>query len=414
MSDEQNNNNVQRGVLMEANNLSYKFDDILNLSVNRTLKKQYFDTRTYNIPGAGQAVSTWNSGVDLIDLRNSYLKFRLTINGGDGTQFSFGKGSSMNLIKEVKILSSSGIELARTQDANIFHKFYTISRRSNNWFSTVGANMGFGRDNTPMARDTGYIFVIPLCELDTFFELYDEKLLPANVSSGLRIEITWENINTALLRADGAVNATGYIIDQIEFRTESVTLADSAMAILNRESSTNGLELTYDRIYTTSKNTGTASSENIEVRKAVSLAKNAFCVTLPTLNRVDQALDSFLSDEWDFVSSDFRLGNQYFSFQPIENLEESYFNYQKCWNKIKLYMAEMNTSLADFKDGGMAMIIASLETDDSLNLTGLPVNSSRILECRFERATNNDVKSYVFLCYTALARASLTNTSVKI
>jgi hypothetical protein len=405
----------QRGALMEANNLSYKFDDILNVSVNRTMKKQYFDTRTYTQPGSGQAVSTWNSGVDLIDLKNSYLKFDLTLldsGANDDGLFAFGSGSVMNLIREVKVLSSSGIELSRTQDANIYHKYRAKSRHSTNWFSTVGSLMGFGLGVSELEIDEVNTFVIPLCELDPFFELYDGKLLPANVASGLRIEITWENLNTAVLKNSGD-DATGYTITNIEFRTEAVTLADSAMAVLNKESATNGLEITYDRIYTTSKNTGTALDDNIEVRKAVSLAKGLVAITLPTASRNIQTADSFLSTNYTFSSADVRLGNQYYPFQPIQNEIEGYFHFLRHNNKLKS-IGDANTTLANFVSGGMAQIVANFECDDSLNLSGIPVNSSRIAECRYTRTASTDIKTYVFLTYTALARASLSNCSVKI
>jgi len=410
-----NDKGDQRGAIMEANNLSYKFDDILNLSVNKTMKKQYFDTRTYTITSSGQqGVSTWNSGVDLIDLRNSYLKFNLNITG-DGT-YSFGSGSAMNLIKEIKILSSSGIELVRTQDANIFHKFNSRGRHSSNWYGTIGEMMGCQQTATEMNPATGYDFVIPLCELDPFFELYDGKLLPANVASGLRIEITWESLNSVLVRAAGTTTSN-YIISNIEFRCDSVTLADSAMAVINKEASVNGLELTYDRIYTSSKNTGVNASENIEVRKAVSLAKGIFGICLPVLNRSDITLDSFISESWEFSGGhDCRLGNQYYNFQPTETLPESYFNYLKYYNKLKGYSNETLVDLQAFSATDSVMC-ATFETDDSLNLTGLPINSSRIVELRFNRVSGValvDVRTYVFLTYTALARASLSNTSVKI
>jgi hypothetical protein len=408
------NKSSQKDAILEANNLTYKFDDILNVSVNRTLKKQYFDTRTYTQPGSGQAVSTWNSGVDLIDVINSYLKWDFTITGGDRA-FSFGSGSAMNLIKEVKILSSSGIELARTQDANIFSKFRTESRRSDQWIDSVGGLMGFNQDADAMDVDSPVTFLIPLCELDPFFELYDQKLLPANIASGLRVEITWEDLNTAVIHdGSGTTNATGYTITNIEFRTESVTLADSAMAVLNREAATNGLEVTMDRVYTTSKNTGTALDDNIEVRKAVSLCKGVFGVTLPTANRSAQSLDSFVSNAYSFDSADVRLGNQYYPFQPIENPREAYFHYLKQYNKLKRPANETSVNYGKFSTGGSAQIVANFETDDSLNLTGLPINSSRIIELRFSRNVATEVKTYVFMIYTSLCRASLSNTSVKI
>ena len=207
MQDEKRNmdRSNDKLALMEANNLSYKFDDILNVSVNRSMKKQYFDTRSYTMDGSGQAVSTWNSGVDMIDCRNSYLKFGVTLEGAGDKTYSFGTGSAMNLIKEVKILNASGVELARTTDANIFHKFYARSVKSNQWIATVGENMGFSTVVTKVGNNIEmvqaslepYVFIIPLAELDPFFQLYDGKLLPAALASGLRIEITWENLATA-------------------------------------------------------------------------------------------------------------------------------------------------------------------------------------------------------------------------
>ena len=271
--------------------------------------------------------------------------------------------------------------------------------------------MGYGITTLDTA-DT--VLCIPLCELDPFFDLYDGKLLPANVASGLRVEITWAPLAQALVtvEAGGTGNASTYTISEIEFRTESVTLADSAMAVLNKEASTNGVEITYDRVYTTSKNTGDAGDDNIEIRKAVSLAKSAFCVTIPNGALTDITLDSFLSDPYTFTSADFRLGNQYYPFQPIENVKEGYFNYLKHYNKLKA-LNDTDTTLNTFTLT-QSQICASFETDDSLNLTGLPLNSSRILECRFVRTGTTVIKSYVFLTYTALCRASLSNCSVKI
>lgn len=430
MQDEKRNmdRSNEKMALMEANNLSYKFDDILNVSVNRTMKKQYFDTRSYSMPGSGQAVSTWNSGVDLIDAANSYLKFDLTLVGAGTKTYSFGTGSAMNLIKEVKILSASGVELARTTDANIYHKFYTRATKSPQWIATVGRNMGLATTTTLVGNDISLAqnvtnrYIIPLTELDPFFKVYDGKLIPACLASGVRVEITWESLETAfVVRAAGdGTDATSYTITNIEFRTESVTLADSAMAILNKEAATNGLEITYDRIYSTATNTSTSESDNVEVRKAVGLCKSAFAVFLSTANRANINQDSFKSIGYLFTSADFRLGANYWPFQPIENAEEAYFHYLKHWNKIKMNHAETETTLASFEtvaDGnsGQCMICANFETDDSLNLTGLPVSSSRILECRFTRpAAGADIKTYVFMTYVALCRASLANASVKI
>lgn len=402
-----------RDAMMEVNNLSYRFDDPLSLSHGRTAKKQYFDTRSYTVPGASQAVSVWNSGADLIDTRNSYLKFNLTLaSAGADCKSSFGSGSAMNLINEIKVISASGLELSRTQFANVYHKFIVTPKHSSNYLSTVGVLYGAGQGVDAMERNIAYTYCIPLVELDPFFATYDMKLLPACVASGLRIEISFENLNTALLQDGGNDLLTSYTVDQIEFRCESVSLADSAVAILNKEAATNGLELTYDRIYGTTKPTGTSTDDVIEVRKAVSLAKAVHCLTIPTATINDQKADSFDAAPYTFNKAQTRLGNNYYPFQPIETVSEAYFNYLRIFNKHKA-VQETNVTLGEFFTA-KGTISATFETDDSLNLTGIPVNSSRIAEVLFTRTGNTDVRTYAFLVYTALGRFSLSNASVKI
>ena len=410
----------QKMAVMEANNLTYKFDDVLNVSTNRTAKKQYFDTRTYTMPGAGQAVSTWNSGVDLIDFKNSYLTFTVRFDDSTATnngQAYYGVGSAMNFLNEVRGVSSSGVEMFRTQDANVFHAKHVLPQHTAEWRSSVGSLMGVDTALNSIDLDsaTTYTYCIPLCELDPFFNLYYQKLSPANVCSGMRIELTFENLNTVIFKSAAGAVATSYYISNIEFRTESITLADSANAIINKQAATDGIEITYDRVYSTSKTT-ILTDEIIEIRKGVSLAKSAMGCLLTTANRTSQILDSFVSIAFDITSFDFRLGDQFYPWQPIlgsaAHFQEAYFNYLKYYNKLKS-SSPSAVSYATFV-ASAGQLGAKFETDDSLNLSGIPVSSSRTVELRFTRTANTSVKAYVFLVYTALCRASLSNVSIKI
>ena len=404
--------NVQRDALLEANNLSYKFDDVLNVSIERTPKKQFFDTRSYTMPGASQAVSTWNSGVDFINAKNSYLRFTVVFTDSTATNTgvaTYGVGSAMNFIKEIKLLSASGVEYARTQEANMYH-VTQLADKSPEWKLTVGAMMGC---NTAIALNstTAYTYCIPLVELDPYFRMYDGKLIPPNVASGMRVEITWENLNTVLFKSAGAA-ATSYTITDIEFRCDAVKMADSALAAVNKAAATQGIEITYDRVYTSSKNTGAALDDNIEIRKAVSLAKEVVAVCIPTAFLTSQISDSFAAAAYTYTSFDVRLGNQYYPAQPITNVTEGYFNFLKHYNKLS-NASPTHTTLTTFT-ATQAQLCARFETDDTLALSSLPINSSRIAEVRFVRSANTDVKTFCFLRYTALCRASLTNVSVKI
>ena len=57
-----------------------------------------------------------------------------------------------------------------------------------------------------------------------FFNLYDKKLIPSTVASGLRIELALAQWQKALLTT-GATDASGYTIENIEFRNEPAAFA---------------------------------------------------------------------------------------------------------------------------------------------------------------------------------------------
>lgn len=404
----------QQNMLMEVNNLKYTFDSPLSVSVNRTQKKQFFATRDYTNT-SGTAVCDFNSGSDLLDCKRSWLKLRIRVDAADGLgRYSFGSGSAMNLFREVKILHHSGQELARTTDANVFHKFTSRSKHPTAWFNTVGVTMGSG--GTIYNTNTIYDICIPLLELDPFFELYDDKLLPATVASGMRVELTLEDFRTVFFQSAGHTAsgvATGYSILGMEFRTEHVTLMDSAMAQLNYEASKSGLELTYDRIFSTSQPIGTNTSDHLEIRKAVALAKQAWFVQLPTANRQSLAADSFQADAFTYTELSSRIGNLNFPYQPIENATEAYLYHLKNYGKLDRNDNDTAITLASYI-GTEGAVSFNFERSDSLQLSSIPVNQSRVCELSFTRSGNTNVKMYAFLVHTALARSSLTNVSVKV
>jgi hypothetical protein len=417
MSDSKNSDRTnQSEALMESNNLFYRFDDPLSVSVLRTGKKQFFSTRSYT-DSSGSMIVDVNSGTDLICPKNSYLKLTFKLSGGDGTgRYSFGSGSAMNFINDVKILSAAGTEMARTENSNLYNKFHSNSRHSTNWFTTVGAVMGHGTAVQAFTSDdaTTYTYCIPLTELDPFFALYDDKNIPASLASGLRIELGLESLaNTFLEAVGGGGAATSYTVTNIELRTENITLMDSAQAILNQQASQKGHELTYDRLFCAPQTVGTTLSDNLEIRKAVALAKSMMYVQIPTASIGDITTDYFETAPYTYTSVDARLGNAYWPHQPIESAEEAYLYHLKNYGKVKHPHYESSITFAQYKLTN-AILSFDFERDDSLNLSAMPVNQSRIAEQRFTRSANTNVKAYAWLRYTALARASLSNTSVKI
>ena len=101
--------------------------------------------------------------------------------------------------------------------------------------------------------------------------------------------------------------------------------------------------------------------------------------------------------------------------QNAEDGLESFFIAQQTYDKSKHPHSENSVSIDDFKTNGYGVLAVSMEKDQALNLSGLPINNSRVLELQatLKNFTTN-VECVIFLEYIAVCRAWLDNTQVAI
>jgi hypothetical protein len=364
-----------------------------------------------------------------------------------------------------------------------------------------------------------------------------DKLLPAMLMSGLRIEIAWAAPQTAFVRSpllaesnqhlfyDSSVNPTTrkavnymketrivvgvqnsngfgvtpcfpynvetsnvteaaltldkYEIRDIYFQLKSVQLTDSVQRILNETSAVNGLEI----VYTDINNTQTVSAPStttkrstgdfyMEVRHAASRALRAWLVPRIQLANNTQVCDSFATIGCPFKRWHWRLGSLYFPHQPIkghdviEILPQTYtytadawgkiagaprcevtldqytsFHHKRVRNPIHVLDSKSNTMQDTFEDfidaeeagdikllydkyACCAPIAVSLERSTLFNLSGIPINNSRVLSFHgeYDSATGTDLPNApaygpvvfdCFLQYVRLARVFLNNVEVE-
>jgi hypothetical protein len=199
--------------------------------------------------------------------------------------------------------------------------------------------------------------------------------------------------------------------------TDTVDLSDDTQKTLNMESSESGLEYSFPRIYT-STNTVASTAINVQVRKAVSQANIVTACLLTQGDVLDVTKDSLKSETWDVDTWQYRLGGLYFPHQAVSGASdglESFFMAQQVYDKPKHAHAENAVGLEEFKTSGYGILAASLEKDQSLNLSGLPINNSRVLELQATLASfTANIECVVFLEYIAVARAWLDNCSLAI
>lgn len=330
----------KRQGLITVNDLNYVLEPDLSVATNKTHKKHFFQSSSYE--HGQQGICILNSGADYIDTRRSFLSFELAGAATADTTYTLGSlGTACNLIKNITISTRSGDELCRITDYNALQHMILPLTYDEEWFQTTGQLMGQGKRIRKDATDVvSHRFIIPMYVLSPLFAY--GRLLPAMLMSGMRIEIEWEDkikpffattedtpVAFASIRSlntggDGVLTTT---IKDPYFSLASVQLSDSIQRALNELSATNGLEVVYcDWERTTIDNRTDLATVNIEVRKSCSRALKAFArvratggAASTTTPMTDDKKDSFRAElEFPFTEYQWQLGSLYFPQQPVK------------------------------------------------------------------------------------------------
>lgn len=408
--------------ILFANNLSYKLPIPSSVTVDRVLKRQYFQNTSYS---EGQTmVCTLNTGTDYVDTKNSSLVMKVKVNAGTGGgtfYTSFGRGSGLNLLRNMRIYHRTGVCYSNAQRINLYNKIHQRYNESSNWFSTVGRLMGYEQSATEIsniiAGGDEITIVIPLDKLHPFFDPSGGCLLPNVMASGLRCEFDLSTLAEAFVVDPSTVeNPSSYSIKQVYFETMNVSLQDSAQASLNTVASKMALEYVYKDLFT-SQNTSPSltNAVNIDINKAVSYADNVVTAIQDTDSLNDILVDAYNLDyrgaQWWY-----QLGSNYYPASvKVDDNRVSYKNALLTFDKLKHTDRESIVKIQDFntQDGIYAV---SLERDTALALSQSPINSSRSLrfEVQFDTPPADAITTTVFLTYLTSARATLTSARVDI
>lgn len=429
----------KRQGLISVNDLNYVLEPDLSVATNKTVKKHFFQSRSYQ--HGKQAICILNSGADYIDTRRSYLAFDLETEQVANTEYAFGiHGSACSLIKDITISTRSGDELTRIQDFNLLQNMMLPLTYDTEWFKCQGQAMAYGQK---IAADQK--LVIPMYILAPLFGY--GRLMPAMLMSGLRIEITWSDsqfpfIASLETTADTQNNNIAFNIVNPHFCLQSVQLSDSIQRALNELSATNGLEVVYCDWERTTLNQGNdfGGQLNVEVRKSCSRALKAFARIRPTggtvagnTPRPDSKRDSFRAEVgFPFLEYQWQLGSLYFPQQPVQGstvkkcaveafthtleacdkfhgeARQPYltFNGDYKTDEITAAVCSGTKALASLVRPGYyqplddmvpgsylqdAHVLAvNLERSTMFNLAGVPVNNSRVLGLRAKLATTGN------------------------
>lgn len=370
-------------------------------------------------------------------------------------------GSAMNLIKQITISSRSGDEISRVDNANLLAYIQSQYMKTEQWNRTIDSSMGrHWSCPTLLAASGAYKqadanrtarFCIPLSCLSGVFN-YD-RLLPSQLMSGLQIRIEWERPDIAYIATGTDVDVTvppsEYTISDIYFNLMSVQLTDSIQRLLNEHSATNGLEIVFAD-WSHCAYPITSSTMHAEVRQAVSRALRAIArvrYDLPSSTTMATSRfrgDSFEAERWRTSQYQWQLGSLYFPQQPIRvkskpldgTNDAGYwgtagpaFTYEHMTTEPYLHTIDCvggmkaGSQLAVSVDNvafelRAHLMSCCLERSSLFNLSGIPINNSRVLALNFDYQFENHVanvktKLDIFLQYVRLVRVWLTNTEVE-
>jgi hypothetical protein len=378
--------------ILPVNALLYDKTAASSPVVERTQKKSFAEGGGSTVFSAGdRMIINMQTGTEFVDPLQSFLVFDINADAGIGYII----GSILNFIAEAQISSRSGKELDRCEHLNLLN--YHRLKAAEPDFQSHGLQAMVMFNDSPTKANidaraqltaTAKRVMIPLKYISGLFD--SEKLMPPHLARGLRIDCLLEQLNTAIVEF-GLNTVTSYEIRKPYILHDSYRMADSVLEYLNAEfaSKKTGLVYEFNSFHTTNAVTSTASL-NVEVRRSVSMAIDAFAVTRPDANKANKAADSFASavaEEGD--RSQWRIGSHYLPNQDIVGVIEHYT--QMLYHMGALRNDKpVGTSYAEFVgDGdfdaakanfGQAKFPVTLQRNNILDLSGLAINNSTTLE----------------------------------
>tara|TARA_R110000851_G_scaffold121065_3_gene249546 strand:- start:162 stop:1445 length:1284 start_codon:yes stop_codon:yes gene_type:complete len=408
--------------VMGLNGLKYRIPQPISTGVSRSFKKEYSQKNEYKKNQV--MVFELNTGTNYVNPDSAMLSFKYNqvqpVSADAELVTWCGSLGAAALMTEIRIISKNGIELDRISDAALLAKIivdYSVSSTKLRELEMADGYGDAGVENTIPIGSTSFTndleCLIPLKYLSGFFRpTIKGMLIPAGLASGLRIEIS---LTAEVVQAvQGNEVPSSYTVSDPVLILETTELNDPTQGALMRESASNGLEYTFPSYYSTKMSVDANGTIATQVNKAVSQGTRLFLALQEPFaaDAAEVLLDSLKSQPASsYKSYQFRVGQNYFPNLLVDRKTE------KMGYALSALSGWSDDSVPVSFDGyftdGKAVIAASLETADRLNLSGLMLNNSSTGEVRLTVGTSA-VRGVLFLEFIAVVKTSLNKSSLRI
>jgi len=348
--------------LLDVNHLMYVPSTDASPSINRVIRKQYPEKNIY-VP---EDVMVFNlHGAHFADMSQSYLSFQLESDNA----IEFKSGSVLNLFKEVRVIAPNGKEISRTFKNNLLQRYLMYVKHSKEFQLTMDSFLTFRTG--PITLISNYS--VPLRLIEYFFET--TQLLPPRLVEGLRIEITLERPNVAL------VNSPSYVIRNPEFSIDSYELNNQVNIILAQMPR---MVYQYKRWFHTSYTmSSSANTANITCNHSVSSALEAVVIPRKFEDTINTASDSFATN---FLLGEtstqlWRWGSVRMPQNEIDTNKQWFANLLYTQNKMNSHsMKDFNVVYTDFLNG-WTFANVNLRRSNVLENSGREISNQALLQC---------------------------------
>lgn len=416
--------------LLQVNQISYRMPPQISITSKCTHVINYSQQASYN--ASNTIVFDIQTGASFVDPAASYLRF--VVKPSDDLH-CFGVGSAMNVFQRVVVRTNTGKELSRVENANLLVNIMDAYNNNDRWRDTLGRAQGYSLSVTGGAYaspvvSTGVLFVIPFKTLFPCMNPIGAKLVPPNIMSGLRIELTLASPNDAFCTVDqtAPVSLTSYTVQNIEAHLKTYDLADAFQRKIQEIASVNGLNYLYKEHFQTIVSPGANSNINFDIKKACSKALTARILTRPTAYLAADGRDKMASAPFNYIKFQSHIGADYFPNQPLQidgepsndNINEAYYytlyaqDKLEAWNpptvKASLFLGKLADGKSDVYSHGI--VAFNFNKSNVSDLAGYTTSNSRALLVDLQQYSPADVRLDVFLTFLRLAKVYQSNCVV--
>ena len=412
--------------LLQVNQLSYRLPPQISIASKCTHVINYPQQASYN---NGQTmIFDCQTGSQFVDPASSYL--RLVVKPSADNTHGFGSGSVANIFSRVVVRTATGKELSRVEDARLIMKMLDVYNNSNDWRSTTGASQGYSPETQVVATycdaipTAGRLFVLPIQTLMPCMSPHGAKLVPPNIMSGLRIELTLASANDAFCSVNqGSVaSLASYIVDGAELHLKVHELADAFQRKI-QEMSQSGLNYLYKEHFHNIVSPGANTNINFDIKKACSKALTARI--LVRSSAITAGRDTLASAVYNFTTLQSHIGSDYFPNQKLQvdgtpdinNVNESYYYALYAQDKLEKWNpSSVNPrqylGAADYKTFNNGIISFNFNKSNISDLAGYTTSNSRALLVDLQQASAEDVRLDCYLTFLRLAKVYQSNCVV--